>query len=80
MPNVPESEAVEAQVAAKAEASPLDGTSRRTDDRDLVRRAQQGDAQAFEALVRRHQGRVFAVAGGILRNRQDVEDISQQVL
>jgi RNA polymerase sigma-70 factor, ECF subfamily len=79
MPNVPKPEAVEAQVAAKAEASPLDGASRRTDDRELVRKAQQGDAQAFETLVYKHQGRVFAVAGGILRNRQDVEDISQQV-
>jgi len=51
----------------------------REDDRELVRRAQQGDKAAFEALVRKHQGRVFAVAGGILRNREDVEDISQQV-
>jgi RNA polymerase sigma-70 factor (ECF subfamily) len=30
-------------------------------------------------LVRRHQRRVFAVAGGILRRREDVEDIAQQV-
>ena len=30
-------------------------------------------------LVAKHQGRVFAVAGGILRNREDVEDIAQQV-
>jgi len=30
-------------------------------------------------LVRRHQHRVFAVAGGILRRREDVEDIAQQV-
>src|SRR5262249_43802570 len=30
-------------------------------------------------LIRRHQHRVFAVAGGILRRREDVEDISQQV-
>jgi RNA polymerase sigma-70 factor (ECF subfamily) len=44
-----------------------------------VRRAQQGDAEAFEILVKKHQGRVFAVAGGILRNREDVEDIAQQV-
>jgi RNA polymerase sigma-70 factor (ECF subfamily) len=29
--------------------------------------------------VKRHQSRVFAVAGGILRNREDVEDIAQQV-
>jgi RNA polymerase sigma-70 factor (ECF subfamily) len=50
-----------------------------TDDRELVRRAQGEDKEAFEELVRRHQHRVFAVAGGILRRREDVEDISQQV-
>ena len=49
------------------------------DDRELVRLAQQEDQQAFEELVRRHQHRVFAVAGGILRRREDVEDVSQQV-
>ncbi|MGH9742944.1 MAG: RNA polymerase sigma factor [Candidatus Acidiferrum sp.] len=49
------------------------------DDRELVRRAQQEDQEAFAELVRRHQHRVFAVAGGILRRREDVEDISQQV-
>ena len=48
-------------------------------DRDLVRRAQADDTEAFEELVRRHQHRVFAVAGGILRHREDVEDIAQQV-
>ncbi|MGC0776577.1 MAG: sigma-70 family RNA polymerase sigma factor, partial [Candidatus Acidiferrum sp.] len=49
------------------------------EDRELVRRAKNGDREAFECLVRGHQGRVFAVAGGILRNREDVEDIAQQV-
>jgi len=49
------------------------------DDRELVRRAQAEDQEAFEELVRRHQHRVFAVAGGILRRREDVEDIAQQV-
>jgi len=44
-----------------------------------VRLAQTGDKEAFEELVRRHQHRVFAVAGGILRRREDVEDIAQQV-
>jgi RNA polymerase sigma-70 factor (ECF subfamily) len=44
-----------------------------------VCRAQAGDKEAFEELVRRHQHRVFAVAGGILRRREDVEDIAQQV-
>jgi RNA polymerase sigma-70 factor, ECF subfamily len=57
--------------AAQAPGSP--------DDRELVRKAQAGDKEAFEELVRRHQHRVFAVAGGILRRREDVEDIAQQV-
>jgi RNA polymerase sigma-70 factor, ECF subfamily len=48
-------------------------------DRELVRLAQAEDKEAFEELVRRHQHRVFAVAGGILRRREDVEDIAQQV-
>jgi RNA polymerase sigma-70 factor (ECF subfamily) len=50
-----------------------------TDDRELVRRAQGEDKEAFEELMRRHQHRVFAVASGILRRREDVEDIAQQV-
>src|SRR2546429_7056827 len=50
-----------------------------TADRELVRRAQREDQEAFAELVRRHQHRVFAVAGGILRRREDVEDIAQQV-
>ena len=52
---------------------------RRDDDRELVRLAKSDDKEAFEILVRRHQSRVFAVAGGILRNKEDVEDIAQQV-
>src|SRR5271166_4382557 len=72
----------------KTEAIPLSGLETgqgvarqgyRTDDRDLVRRAQRDDKEAFEILVARHQKRVLAVAGGILRNKQDVEDIAQQV-
>jgi RNA polymerase sigma-70 factor (ECF subfamily) len=50
-----------------------------TGDRELVRRAQKEDKEAFEELIRRHQHRVFAVAGGILKRREDVEDIAQQV-
>lgn len=46
----------------------------------LVRRAQQGDASAYEELVRIHQHRVLAVIGGILRGSEDVEDVAQQAL
>ncbi len=49
------------------------------DERELVTRAQKGDAEAYEILVRRHQHRIFAIVGGILRRSEDVEDIAQQV-
>jgi len=49
------------------------------DERQLVRRAQKGDKASFEVLVERHQHRVFAVARGILKRQEDVEDIAQQV-
>jgi len=48
-------------------------------DTELVGRAQQGDRAAFEELVRLHQKRVFAIVSGILRRREDIEDVAQQV-
>src|SRR5216684_5443717 len=48
-------------------------------EHQLVSRAQKGDSAAYEDLVRVHQHRVFAVIGGILRRREDVEDVAQQV-
>jgi len=48
-------------------------------ERQLVRRAQDGEVAAYEELLAKHQQRVFAVVGGILRRREDVEDIAQQV-
>ena len=59
--------------------SPSADAQRRDDDRELVRLAKQENKEAFEILVKRHQGRVFAVASGILRNKEDVEDVAQQV-
>lgn len=49
------------------------------DEAELVRKAQAGDVSAYEDLVRRHQPRVFAIVGGILRRSEDVEDLAQQV-
>lgn len=49
-------------------------------ERDLVRKAQKGDIPAYEELVRKHQQRIFAVASGVLRRNEDLEDIAQQVL
>lgn len=68
-------------VAAQASVLPisLSRKSRVEEDRELVRQAQNGNDTAFEELVRRHQQRVFALVGGILRRREDVEDVAQQV-
>lgn len=49
------------------------------DEAELVRKAQAGEVSAYEELVRRHQPRVFAIVGGILRRSEDVEDLAQQV-
>ena len=48
-------------------------------ERELIRRAQSGEAAAYEELLHAHQQRVFAVVWGILRRREDVEDVVQQV-
>lgn len=78
MVRVPKTDAVVLPRMAEAGADEA-GKNHRDRDRELVRRAQKEDKDAFEELVRRHQARVFAVAGGILRNKEDVEDIAQQV-
>lgn len=79
MDRVPKTEALELPRLGKTHSEGVGASVRVEQDRELVRRAQKDDKQAFETLVERHQSRVFAVAGGILRNREDVEDIAQQV-
>src|SRR5213592_3306353 len=79
MARVPKVEPVEMPPAVAAAQGHGSKAGAAAHDRELVRRAQREDKEAFEELVRRHQHRVFAVAGGILRRREDVEDIAQQV-
>jgi RNA polymerase sigma-70 factor (ECF subfamily) len=50
------------------------------DDSTLVARSRQGDAAAFEALVRRHLRGAIAVGISVLRNVADAEDIAQDAL
>lgn len=45
----------------------------------LIQQAQEGDQRAFEALLRLHDRRVFALIGSFIRRRQDVEDLAQEV-
>jgi RNA polymerase sigma-70 factor (ECF subfamily) len=63
-----------------------DGTRARTrvdhrnsEEAALVRRVQARDEMAFREVVERYQAKVFSIIYGILRNRNDAEDIAQQV-
>lgn len=47
-------------------------------DGTLVRRVQQGQAEAFELLARRYLRPVHAVVASFLRDRADVEDAAQE--
>jgi RNA polymerase sigma-70 factor, ECF subfamily len=46
---------------------------------DLIRRAQAGDAEAFCTLAQAHERRVYALAFHYCRGREDAEDLSQEV-
>jgi RNA polymerase sigma-70 factor, ECF subfamily len=50
-----------------------------TDDRALLDKAVAGDAEALEALMTRHAGRVYRLAYGITRNPADAEEVVQDV-
>ncbi|MEU2391424.1 sigma-70 family RNA polymerase sigma factor [Streptomyces sp. NPDC007369] len=47
------------------------------DDKVLAVRASEGDEEAFAVLVRRHSGRLLALARHLLGNRADAEDAVQ---
>lgn len=47
-------------------------------DQALVAAARSGDRQAFGKLVERYQRRVYALAFGIVRNRDDAWDVAQE--
>lgn len=64
---------------ASALSIPLSRRRGADEERELVRLAQDGTEAAFEELVKRHQQRVFALVNSILRQREDVEDVVQQV-
>src|SRR3954454_7159217 len=48
-------------------------------DTDLISRAAEGDAAAFQALVERHRAMVYRIAYQFAGNHHDAEDIAQDV-
>jgi RNA polymerase sigma-70 factor (ECF subfamily) len=50
-----------------------------SDDRQLIALAANGDQQAFARLVQRHQDRIFNLAYRYTRDRQDAEELTQEI-
>jgi len=51
---------------------------REAGDGDLVRRAGEGDVEAYEMLYRKHVGRVHALCLRMTRNRSEAEELTQE--
>src|SRR5437016_13250885 len=49
-------------------------------EREQYRAAIHGDREAFEMIIRTHSRTLFAIAYGILQNRQEAEDVVQDTL
>lgn len=49
-----------------------------TDDLTLVQRVRTGDQRAFKLLVERYQRKVYAVAVGMLKDREEARDVAQE--
>jgi RNA polymerase sigma-70 factor (ECF subfamily) len=50
-----------------------------TEDRDLILSYKRGEADAFDRLMALHTDKVFALAWGVLMNREDAMDAVQEV-
>ncbi len=68
----------ENRVSQMRQDVPIDWNS--LDDQTLAEALKRGDERALEALVRRHQGRVYAVAYRLTGNREDALDVTQESL
>jgi RNA polymerase sigma-70 factor (ECF subfamily) len=49
-------------------------------EREQYRAAIRGDREAFEMIIRTHSRTLFAIAYGILQNREEAEDVVQDAL
>jgi RNA polymerase sigma-70 factor (ECF subfamily) len=75
----PARRAMDAAEEARSRAADRDEARKkaRAEDAKLVGAAKSGDAGAFRKLVEQNQGRLFAVAFGMLKDRDDAADAVQ---
>jgi len=57
----------------------LDQTVNKNIIAELIKRSQKGDLKTFESLVTMYQGRVFGLCVKLTGNRDDAEDLAQEV-
>ena len=71
----------DAEVASTPAVDRVADERRRQDirDRRLVRRLRSGDERAFEELVKIYQHRIFGLTMRMIGNRQEAEDLAQEV-
>jgi RNA polymerase sigma-70 factor (ECF subfamily) len=64
-------------MTANPTGDPFDGSIWRVTEDELVRRASDGDVDAFDQLVQRHQAAVFRAALAALGMAEDAEEVAQ---
>jgi RNA polymerase sigma-70 factor (ECF subfamily) len=67
-----------AESGGAAAGMPEAGSTEEADE-SLVLRAQTGDMKAYDLLVTRHRGRIFAMIRNMVKNETDAWDLSQEV-
>jgi RNA polymerase sigma-70 factor (ECF subfamily) len=57
---------------------PVPGAGEMTTDAEMVEAVREGDATAYRGLVEKYQGRVYNVIYGMVRNREDARELTQE--
>ena len=61
-----------------ADAQKTSAQTNREADAELLRAVIEGDTTAYRGLVEKYQGRVYSMVYGMLRNREDARDVTQE--
>src|SRR5258706_4010281 len=65
-------------IMAEPAPMPVPETPVQTAETELVRRAQRGDLEAYDELVRRYQERIYATVYHMTSNHEDANDLAQE--
>lgn len=76
MTDLPSEKASKAPSSSLAAQGPVPVNA--ADEQILVRRAQQGDLEAYDELVRLHQERIYGTIYHMTSNHEDANDLSQE--